>query len=186
MASSIATRAPAGAATEIVHPPRGPAMGALSTASDGMESPLHVIDDPARPSARSQSRSRPVGATSNAMWAAGGAEAVHSAREVASPWLDPVIGSRSSAVRDALHAANASTTSTRARIARSIATRRVLARERIDHHIHGELRVVHREEALVVRMVTPLRGVVLVAIEHGEPIVAHHALQVLVHEVVSP
>src|SRR5690606_10646804 len=60
------------------------------------------------------------------------------------------------------------------------------AGERIHHHIHAEARVVEREEALVVRMVVPLRGVVLAAVQHADAAVALHSLQVLVDEVVAP
>src|SRR6185312_7807725 len=59
-------------------------------------------------------------------------------------------------------------------------------RERIYHDVDAELGVVDGEEPLVVGMVSPLRAVVLAAVEHGDAIAVQHGKQVLVDEVVAP
>src|SRR5258707_512995 len=73
------------------------------------------------------------------------------------------------------HSATASSVITTPRPSHS-SPRRRSAREGIHHQVHGELRVVHREEALVVGVVVPLRAVVLAAVQEREPAVALDAL----------
>ena len=60
------------------------------------------------------------------------------------------------------------------------------ARESIHDDVDAELRVVDREEPLVVRVVAPLGAIVLVAVQHGNAVPAHGGEQVRVDEVVAP
>src|SRR5688572_3416625 len=59
-------------------------------------------------------------------------------------------------------------------------------RERIHDDVHAKARVVDRREPLAVRMVVPLRAVVLATVENPDAISLHHRLKVLVHQVVTP
>src|SRR5262249_7235506 len=58
--------------------------------------------------------------------------------------------------------------------------------ERIHDDVHGETRVIHREESFALGVVVPLRAVVFAAVQHGDAPIALNRLQVLVHEVVAP
>src|SRR5688500_16980755 len=73
-------------------------------------------------------------------------------------------------------------------IARSTRSNRTLdsAREGIHNDVHAEARVVDRRESLTVRVVVPLRAVVLATVENGDAIALHHRLKVFVHQVVAP
>src|SRR5687768_3561077 len=184
--SATATRAPPGAAIQSVVPPCGLATGATSSANAGMPPLVQATGVPDRRIARSQSRIVCGGATSSPTCTRGGGAIVQSASASSRSAFDAVSVTRCTGGRNAIHTAPASVRSDRTRRPRSIAMRRRSSREGIHHQVHGELRVVHREKALVVRMISPLRRIVLVAVQHRDPPVAHHSLEVLVHQVVSP
>src|SRR5436309_342226 len=83
------------------------------------------------------------------------------------------------------HNAYARTTSSPRRNTVS-SVRRSSAREGIHHQVHGEARVVHGEELLVLRVIVPFAAVVLVAVQQHEPTISLHARQCLVNEIVTP
>src|SRR5690606_31832771 len=60
------------------------------------------------------------------------------------------------------------------------------ASERMHYHVDCEPRWINRQEALGSRMKVPLAAVILVAVQHGNPVSVHRCQQVLVYQVVAP
>ena len=168
--SSMLTLFADGAAASTVKPPRGDGTGATDTAANG-RLPLHATSVPARDSARIQSRWAGAGVRSSCKETRSGARPETDQSRSAGPrFAERAETTRSGRPRSSeSHSINARIAMLSARSAVSIAAR-TLAREGIDDDVHAKACVVHGREALVVRVVVPLRAVILVAVEHGNPI----------------
>src|SRR5512143_3448453 len=183
-ASRTPTSAPLGAATSIRRPPAGSASASAAIATAG-GAPLHATAWPARCSAPSQSAMYGSGAVGkSACSATAEGKRVHPASRV--PMSRELARSTERSPAGTRLAPMSHPSTANAAMRQPSSSR--LRRERIHDEVHGKPRVVHRHEPLGVRMVVPLRAVVLVAVQHTDAIAppAHDGEQVLVHQVVAP
>src|SRR6185503_15909247 len=106
------------------------------------------------------------------------------------PTITLPISARSAASRDSSRSTSASASGSSAAApiprSRSVVVIASSRRQRVHHHVDGELGVVLRQPALVAPVVVPLAAVVLVAVEDGDAAVDLDRLEVVVHQVVAP